>query len=108
MVIQITTKNKVSNTTVKSGNKLPPNTQTDNEYEMNINAYGFGNKFSVINYSTRTADIYPFNNSYKTLKHILIVTGATAYKDGVMGTPYIFDIPWGSVLWNETGSLDDK
>ena len=41
----------------------------------------FGGNFVVIKYTHRTADVYPYDNWYKPIANVPIVSGATAYDD---------------------------
>ena len=43
----------------------------------------------MLEYTTRTADVYPYDNSYEPLTNVPIVTGATAWTDTVTSITYI-------------------
>jgi hypothetical protein len=54
-----------------------------------------GKNFIILHHTTRTADIYAYDKSYKPLKGVPIVAGATAYDDTASGLKYI-------LIFNET------
>ena len=54
-----------------------------------------GSDFVIYKYTKRTADIYAYDKSYSPATNIPIVTGDTAYDDGVTGRTYI-------LLFNES------
>ncbi len=50
-----------------------------NEADSNADTCCLGANFVVISYTSRTADVYPYDSSYKPIRSVPIVTGATTY-----------------------------
>jgi hypothetical protein len=48
-----------------------------------------GKNFIILHHTTRTADVYAYDKSYKPLEGVPIVAGATAYDDTASGLTYI-------------------
>ena len=67
----------------------PPNTQGWNETDSNADTCCLGINFTVIQYTERTADVYPYNSSYKPLHNVPIVSGATAWDNPDDGVTWI-------------------
>ena len=71
--------------------EVPPGTTASNESDSNADTCCLGHNFTVLSYTNRTADVYPYNDSYKPKTSITIVTGATMYHH-TDGTSYILVI----------------
>jgi hypothetical protein len=67
----------------------PPNTTAQNECDTNADTCCLGKNFVILHYTTRTADVYAYDKSYKPLEGVPIVTGATAHDDRTNGLTYI-------------------
>ena len=67
----------------------PPGTSAENESDSNADTCCLGTNFCVLEYTTRTADVYPYDDSYKPLTNVPIVTGATAWTDPVTSITYV-------------------
>ena len=57
----------------------PTGTRAINEADTNADTCYLGTNFTVLHYTNRTADVYPYDASYEPVKSMLIVTGATTY-----------------------------
>ena len=57
----------------------PPGTKAMNEADTNADTFCLGTNFTVLSYTNRTADFYSYDSSYKPVKSVPIVTGATTY-----------------------------
>ena len=79
----------------------PPNTSAWNETDSNADTCCLGKNFTVIKYTERTADVYPYNTSYQPLQNVPIVTGATAWDDPVDGKTWILVINEGLYYGNQ-------
>ena len=66
----------------------PENTVAVNEADSNANTFCLGQNFIPLSYTNRSADVYPYSDSYEPLENVLIVSGATAY-DHPNGEMYI-------------------
>ena len=62
-----------------------------NETDSNADTCCLGCNWTVYNYITRSADVYPYDSSYEPIKDVPIVSGATAYTD-TSGITYILII----------------
>ena len=62
-----------------------------NESDSNADTCCLGKNWIVYNYTSRTADVYPYDQAYKPAKDVPIVTGASAYTDST-DTTYILII----------------
>ena len=71
-----------------------------NETDSNADTCCLGKNWIVYNYTTRSADVYPYNDSYEPIKDVPIVTGASAYTN-TQGVTYI-------LLINEALYYGDK
>ena len=71
-----------------------------NETDSNADTCCLGKNWIVYNYTTRSADVYPYNDSYEPIKDVPIVTGASTYTD-TQGVTYI-------LLINEALYYGDK
>ena len=56
-----------------------PGTKAANEADTNADTCCLGTNFTVLSYTNRTADVYPYDSSYKPVRSIPIVSGATTY-----------------------------
>lgn len=60
-----------------------------NESDSNADTCCLGSNFIILQYTQRTADVYPYDSSYSPMLNVPIVTGATAWTDPVTNTTYI-------------------
>ena len=65
------------------------NTRAFNESDTNADTCCLGKNLSVLPYTNRLADVYPYNSSYKPMENVPIVTGATAWTDPFTGETFI-------------------
>ena len=56
-----------------------PNITAANETDTNADTCCLGQNFVIISYTSRIADVYPYDTSYKPVQNIPIVSGATAW-----------------------------
>ena len=61
----------------------------NNESDTNADTCCLGTNFKVLSYTNKTADVYPYDSTYKPIANVPIVTGATAYTDPESGKTYI-------------------
>lgn len=54
-------------------------TSANNEADTNADTCCLGSNFTVLSYTNRTADVYPYDASYEPVKSVPIVSGATTY-----------------------------
>ena len=73
----------------------PPYTEAVNENDTDADTCCLGKNFIIYKYTTRTADVYAYDKSYKPITNVPIVTGATAYDSPITGETYI-------LLFNES------
>ena len=66
----------------------PENMIAVNEADSNADMCCLGQNFIPLSYTNRSADVYPYNDSYEPLENVPIITGATAY-DHPNGDTYI-------------------
>ena len=86
----ITTKRTIGSSTIKaSGIEPSAGTVATNEADSNADTCCLGSNFIVLSYTNKTADVYPYDNTYEPIANVPIVTGATAYTDGDSGQTYI-------------------
>ena len=85
----------------KSFKSAPPNTQGWNETDTNADTCCLGINFTVLQYTERTADVYPYNSSYAPLHNVPIVSGATAWDNAEDGTTWILVIHEGLFYGNQ-------
>ena len=85
---QVKTKRRIGSATRDGSNEPVENTRGSNEADTNADTCCLGKNFIPLTYTNRTADVYPYDDSYKPMVNIPIVTGATAY-DHPNGTTYI-------------------
>ena len=69
-----------------------PNVTAPNEADTNADTCCLGQNFVITSYMSRTADVYPYDSSYKPIQNIPIVSGATAWTDAANGVTYILII----------------
>ena len=67
----------------------PPGTTANNESDTNADTCCLGTNFLVLQYTRRTADVYPYDTSYQPTTQVPIVTGATAWTNPVDDITYI-------------------
>ena len=67
----------------------PPNTRAFLECDTNADTCCLGKNFIIYQYTSRTADVYEYDKSYKPIENVPIVTGMTAYDDARTGQTYI-------------------
>ena len=63
--------------------------ESTNECDTNADTCCLGNNFILLNFTNRTAEVFPYNESYKPMTNVPIVTGATAYDDESSGETII-------------------
>ena len=56
-----------------------PGTTAMNEADSNADTCCLGVNFVILSYTSRTADVYPYDTSYEPMKNVPIVSGATTY-----------------------------
>ena len=62
-----------------------------NKTDSNADTCCMGCNWSILNHTIKSADVYPYANSYESVKDIPIVSGTTSYTDA-QGTTYILII----------------
>jgi hypothetical protein len=67
----------------------PENMTAHGECDTNADTCCLGRNFLILHYTTRAADVYAYDKSYKPLEGVPIVAGATAYDDPSSGLTYI-------------------
>lgn len=75
------TKRKVQATSIDrefSVSEPKPGTTAFNEADSNADTCCLGKNFIVLHFTNRTADVYPYDESYTPITNVPIVTGATA------------------------------
>ena len=60
-----------------------------NELDTNADTCCLGSNFTVIRMKSRTADVYPYDPSYKPLYNVPIMSGATKAMDSIIGNSLI-------------------
>ena len=60
-------------------NEPTPGASGQNEADSNADTCCLGINFVVLSYTNRVADVYPYNDAYKPMTSVPIVTGATTY-----------------------------
>ena len=63
-----------------------------NEFDMNDDTCCLGSNFTVLRMTPRTADVYPYEPSYKLFYKVTIVSGATIVMDSITGESLIMVI----------------
>ena len=63
-----------------------------NELDTNADTCCIGFNFTVLRMKSRTADVYPYDPSYKTFYNVPIVSGATTVMDSIIGNSFIMVI----------------
>jgi hypothetical protein len=66
-----------------------PNTLGVNECDTNADTCCLGKNFIVLNYTSRTADAYAYDKSYKPQEGVPIIAGRASYDDPTTGTTFI-------------------
>ena len=66
-----------------------PNQTANNECDTNANTCCLGKNFIILQYTTRMADVYPYDKSYKPIEGVPIVSGAMAWDNPLSGQTYI-------------------
>ena len=64
---------------------------SNNETDSNADTCCLGKNWIVLDYTMRTADVFPYDDSYDPITNVPIVSGATAYTD-MDGTTFILVI----------------
>lgn len=59
--------------------EISPGTTAPNESDSNADTCCLGMNFTVLSYTNRTADVYPYDDSYEPMTSVPIVSGATTY-----------------------------
>ena len=67
----------------------PPGIIAPNEGDSNADTCCLGKNFIVLSYTTRTADVYPYDSSYKPIANVPIVSAGTAWDCPSSGLTYI-------------------
>ena len=60
-------------------NEPTPGTVGNNEADSNADTCCLGTNFTVISYTNRTADVYPYDEAYEPITSVPIVSGATVF-----------------------------
>ena len=87
-ISHVTTTRKISSSQAHSVSEPKPNTVGSNEADTNADTCCLGANFIPISFTNRTADVYPYDDSYEPAHNIPIVSGATAF-DHPDGNTYI-------------------
>ena len=58
-----------------------PIVSATNESDSNADTCCLGKNWTILNYTARTADVYPYDNTYTLIKDVSIVSSATSYTD---------------------------
>lgn len=85
-----------------------PNITAPNECDSNADTCCAGTNFIIMQYSGRTADVYPYDSSYEPIRGVPIVSAATAWTNPNTGETVILIIheclyygtTLGHTLWN--------
>ena len=86
---------KIGSTNATNNGQLPESpdgTAANNEMDSNADTCCLGANFKVLNITERTADVYPYNDSYKPMYGVPIVSAATLYKNKDTGESFILVI----------------
>ena len=70
-------------------NEPEAGTVGQNESDSNEDTCCLGSNFIILKCTQRTADVYPYDSSYKQMTNVPIVTGATAWTDPLDNKVYI-------------------
>ena len=60
-------------------NEPTPGTTGNNEADSNADTCCLGTNFTVLSYTNRTVDVYPYDEAYEPITNVPIVTGATVF-----------------------------
>ena len=63
-----------------------------NELDTDADTCCLGSNFAVLQITSRTADVYPYDPSFKLLYNLPIVSGATTVMDSITGNSFIMVI----------------
>ena len=78
---------------VSSNHQQPePVISAENECDTNADTCCLGRNFIVLEYTTRTADVYDYDKEIDPLNNVLIVSGAIEWDDLATGKAYIIII----------------
>ena len=78
---------------VSSNHQQPePVISAENECDTNADTCCLGRNFIVLEYTTRTADVYAYDKEIYPLNNVSIVSVSTAWDDLVKGQTYIIII----------------
>ena len=69
--------------------EISPGTTASNESDSNADTCCLAMNFTVLSYTNRTADVYPYDDSYEPMTSVPIVSGATTYHHP-NGSSYIY------------------
>ena len=69
--------------------EAPAGTEANNESDTNADTCCLGANFAVLSMTHRSADVFPYDKSYKPIQNVPIVTGATAWDDPTSGETFI-------------------
>ena len=75
-----------------AASESPAGTIAANETDSNADTCVLGKNFIILNYTQRSADVYPYDSSYEPMTNVPIVTGATAWDDPSTNITYILVI----------------
>ena len=83
-------------------NESEPGTTANNESDSNADTCCLGSNFVPIEFTGRTADVFPYDKSYKPLLNVPIVNAVTAWKDPRSGETFILvineELYYGTIL----------
>ena len=77
------------------------NTYAQNESDSNADTCCLGKNFAIMSYTSRTADVYPYDSSYAPIQNVPIVSGATAYDHPSTGQTWLLIINEGLFYGNK-------
>ena len=60
-------------------NEPTPGRTGNNEADSNADTSLLGTNFTELSYTSRTADVYPYDEAYEPITNVQIVTGATVF-----------------------------
>lgn len=66
-----------------------PGTRAFNEADSNADTCCLGTNFTILSYTYRTADVFPYDDSYAPITNVPIVSGATKYINPDTGEQFI-------------------
>ena len=65
-----------------------PGISAENACNTNADTFCLGTNFIVLEYTTRTTDVYAYDKEIALLNNVPIVSGSTAWDDLVTGQTY--------------------